>query len=164
MTTYTLRRQQYVDRPADDVFAFFSNAENLDLITPPHLRFAILTSTPIEMRPGTVIDYRLRWRGVPIRWRTRIEQWDPSRRFVDVQLKGPYRLWHHTHLFEPLNAGTMMTDIVRYALPFGPLGRIVHAAFVQRDVEMIFEYRRRRIDELFAEHSFELTPERPHRR
>jgi ligand-binding SRPBCC domain-containing protein len=163
MAIHTLRQKQYVHRPTDEVFAFFSSAENLDLLTPPHLRFVILTPTPIEMRPGTLIDYRLRWRGIPVRWRTRIEEWEPGRHFVDVQLKGPYRLWHHSHWFKPHNGGTMMTDIVRYALPLGPLGRIVHAAIVQRDVEMIFAYRRRRINELFADRSFELTPERPPR-
>ena len=95
------------------------------------------------MRPGTVIDYRLRLHGVPVRWRTRIEVWDPPRRFVDVQLHGPYALWEHTHTFEPDGDGAVVIrDRVRYALPLGPLGRIAHAVFVRRDVERIFDHRR----------------------
>ena len=94
------------------------------------------------MGEGTVIDYRLRVRGVPIRWTARIVEWKPATRFTDVQLRGPYRLWHHTHTFEPRDDGTVIRDVVRYALPFGPVGAIAHALLVRRDLERIFDYRR----------------------
>ena len=94
------------------------------------------------MRPGALIEYRLRLHGVPISWRTTIAVWDPPRRFVDVQLSGPYRLWHHTHQFSPHAEGTEMRDLVRYALPLGALGRVAGGAFVRRDLERIFDFRR----------------------
>jgi ligand-binding SRPBCC domain-containing protein len=98
---------------------------------------------------GTQIRYRLSLHGAPVSWTTEIRRWDPPRRFIDVQLSGPYRLWHHTHRFEAFDGGTRMSDVVRYRLPFGPLGRLVNALVVRRDVEGIFEYRNRRIAEIF---------------
>jgi ligand-binding SRPBCC domain-containing protein len=148
---HVLRREQWLPRPIDEVFAFFSDARNLEAITPPWLGFRILTPGPIEMKAGTTIRYQIRLRGLPLRWLTEIQRWDPPREFVDVQLRGPYRLWHHTHRFEPVDGGTMVHDVVRYALGFGPIGRLVHAWTVRRDVEAIFDYRARRMEELFGE-------------
>lgn len=120
------------------LFPFFADAANLEAITPPWLRFRITTPSPIEMRVGTSIDYRLRLRGVPIRWRTRIEAWDPPLRFVDRQERGPYRLWRHEHVFERVAAGTRMIDRVAYAAPGGVF---VERLLVRRDVARIFAFR-----------------------
>jgi ligand-binding SRPBCC domain-containing protein len=129
------------------VFPFFSEAQNLEVITPPWLKFEVLTPAPIAMRVGTLIDYRIRIHGVPIRWRTEIAEWQPPARFVDVQLRGPYRLWHHTHSFEESAGGTLCVDRVRYR-PRG--GALVHWLFVRRDVERIFEFRRHKMSELLG--------------
>lgn len=144
-----LERVQRVPRPLDEVFAFFEDARNLEAITPPFLRFRILTSPPITMSAGALIDYRLHLFGVPLRWRTRIESYEPGRSFVDVQIAGPYRLWRHLHEFTPVPGGTEIRDRVDYTLPFGPLGRLVHRAFVKRTLARIFDYRRDTIDRLF---------------
>jgi len=109
----------------------------------------LAASTP-KLQSGTTIDYRLSLRGVPVRWRSIIEQWLPSRRFVDRQVKGPYRTWVHTHEFEPRAGGTLVRDHVRYALPFGPLGNVVAGGYVARDLERIFAYRRARLRELLG--------------
>jgi ligand-binding SRPBCC domain-containing protein len=137
----TLTREQILPGAPDEVFAFFADAFNLEAITPAWLRFRIVTPGPVRMAPGTLIEYRLALHRVPIRWLTRIEVWEPGRRFVDVQVRGPYRHWHHTHSFEPRAGGTLVRDTVRYALPLGPLGRLAHAAFVRRDLERIFDFR-----------------------
>jgi ligand-binding SRPBCC domain-containing protein len=147
---HLLERVQTIPRPLGDVFRFFADAFNLEAITPPFLRFRVVTPPPIVMAAGTLIDYRLRLFGLPFRWRTRIEQFEPEAGFVDVQLRGPYRMWHHTHAFEALGATTRMRDRVRYVLPLGPLGRLAHAALVRRTLDAIFDYRRDRISELFA--------------
>ncbi len=141
MKVHSLEREQHLPRPPAEAFEFFGDARNLEAITPPWLGFRIVTPEPIEMAAGTLLEYRLKLHGVPVGWRTRIEQWQPPLRFVDVQLSGPYRLWHHTHEFEPEGEGTRMTDVVRYALPLGPLGEIAHAVLVRRDVEAIFDHR-----------------------
>lgn len=145
MRVYRLHREQVVGRPVNEVFAFFSEARNLELITPPWLRFEVLTPEPIEMAPGVLIDYRLRLRGVPLRWSSRIEAWEADRGFVDRQVRGPYRLWHHRHEFAAHPAGTIVRDDVRYALPFGPLGRLAHALIVRRDLQRIFDHRRQAV-------------------
>ncbi len=150
MHTYRLRREQLVGQSPNDVFRFFADAGNLDELTPKWLRFEVVTPRPIEMKPGALIDYRLRWHGLPIEWVTRIEEWSPPHRFVDTQIRGPYKLWHHTHEFEAVDGGTRMSDVVRYALPLGPIGRVAHALAVRRDVAKIFDYRQRRIAELFG--------------
>jgi hypothetical protein len=125
------------------VFPFFGDARNLEAITPPLLRFRVLTPDPIEMRVGTLIQYRLRLHGLPISWLTSIQAWDPPHRFVDVQVRGPYALWHHTHTFAPDgDGGTVMRDVVRYAIGFGPLGDLANRLFVARDVAAIFDFRR----------------------
>lgn len=146
MKEYTLTRELWLPRPRDEVFPFFAEARNLEVLTPSWLQFEVLTPAPIEMRPGTLIDYRIRVHGVPIRWRTEIAEWRPPRRFVDVQVRGPYILWHHTHTFEERDGGTLCRDLVRY-YPRG--GALVNWLFVRRDVERIFAYRARRMTELF---------------
>ncbi len=149
MKIKTLERRQRVDLPIAEAFEFYGDARNLERITPPWLGFRVTTPAPIEMRAGTLIEYRLKLHGVPVRWRTRIEVWEAPHRFVDVQLSGPYSLWHHTHWFEPAGeAATIITDRVRYAIPFGPLGALASALFVDRDVERIFDYRRDAVAEL----------------
>ncbi|MBI1189428.1 MAG: CDP-paratose 2-epimerase [Tepidisphaera sp.] len=133
--------------PRARLFPFFADAANLNLITPPWVHFRILTPMPVEMREGTLLDYRIRLRGVPIRWRTRISAWEPDRRFVDEQLKGPYYLWRHEHTFEVRDGGTLCRDRVTYSHPGGAL---VHKWLVGPDVAKIFEYRQSRLLELFG--------------
>lgn len=147
---HTLRREQWIPRPVDEVFAFFSDARNLEQITPPRLGFRIMTPGPIRIASGTRIHYRLSLHGFPLGWTTEIRQWEPPFRFADVQLDGPYRLWHHTHRFEPKDGETLMTDMVRYRLPLGILGRAMHLMKVRRDVERIFDFRLERIREVFG--------------
>ena len=147
MKTHVLEREQLLPGRPEDVFPFFADARNLEAITPPLLRFEVVTPDPIEMRVGTLIQYRLRLRGVPVSWLTSIQAWDPPHRFVDVQVRGPYALWHHTHTFEDAGDGrTRMRDVVRYAIGFGPLGDVAHRLFVGRDVEAIFDFRRAALD------------------
>jgi ligand-binding SRPBCC domain-containing protein len=139
---HTIHREQRLEGTPGDVFPFFGDAANLEAITPPWLGFHVVTPRPIDMREGTLIEYRLKLRGLPISWLTRIEEWVPGERFVDAQLNGPYKLWHHTHEFEADGPDhTLMRDTVRYALPFGPLGEVAHRLFVARDLERIFDYR-----------------------
>jgi ligand-binding SRPBCC domain-containing protein len=145
-----LERRQVIRRPRPDVFAFFADARNLEALTPPWLLFGLTSDGAIEMGAGTLIAYRMRVHGVPVRWLTRIEQWQPESGFVDRQLRGPYRLWHHTHVFEPHPEGTLMLDRVRYALPLGPLGQLAHVAIVRRDLRRIFDYRRERVARLLG--------------
>jgi ligand-binding SRPBCC domain-containing protein len=147
---HRLEREQRVAAAPAEVFDFFSRARNLETLTPPWLRFEVRTAEPIVMRQGTRIEYRLRLHCVPLRWVSRIEEWHPGRGFVDCQVHGPYCLWHHRHEFEPHERGTMVRDIVHYSLPLGPFGALVHAAFVRRDLEAVFDYRRRQIDRLAA--------------
>ena len=136
-----LQRVQILPRPRDEVFAFFEDARNLEAITPTFLRFRVVTPGPIAMRAGALIEYRLSLFGAPFGWQTEIEIYEPTRRFVDRQLRGPYRVWRHTHEFEDVAGGTRMTDHVEYELPLGPLGDIAHALFVKRTVAKIFDYR-----------------------
>jgi ligand-binding SRPBCC domain-containing protein len=140
---HVLERSQRVGLPPQRAFEFFADAHNLERITPPWLGFRVLTPAPIEMREGALIEYRLRLHGVPLRWRTRIDVWEPPLRFIDRQLSGPYALWEHTHSFEPAGEeATTIRDVVRYSLPLGPLGDVARRLFVKRDVERIFDYRR----------------------
>jgi ligand-binding SRPBCC domain-containing protein len=141
MREHVLHRTQHLPGTPAEVFGFFADAQNLEAITPPWLGFRIATPAPIAMGVGALIEYRLRLHGIPVRWRTRIEEWEPGVRFVDRQLSGPYALWHHTHEFEPAGDGTLMRDTVRYALPLGPLGELARRAFVRRDLERIFDFR-----------------------
>lgn len=149
MKTHTLIRKQFVPRPLEEVFSFFQRPENLAVITPPWLGFRILTPMPIEMEQGTIIDYTIKWMGMPVRWTTMITSYRAPHTFVDQQLKGPYSLWHHTHTFIEKDGGTEMTDTVRYVLPFGILGDVAHAVVVQSQLEKIFDYRRKVIEQVF---------------
>jgi ligand-binding SRPBCC domain-containing protein len=140
---HVLTREQRLQGTPDEVFPFFADAGNLEAITPPWLAFGVVTPRPIEMRVGTLIEYRLKLHGLPISWLTRIEEWEPGVRFVDAQLQGPYKLWHHTHEFVPDGPEhTLMRDTVRYALPFAPFSEVARRAFVARDLERIFDFRR----------------------
>ncbi|MFH1279033.1 MAG: SRPBCC family protein [Candidatus Eisenbacteria bacterium] len=148
MKIFTLDREQTVPFPLGKVFPFFADARNLERITPPFLRFRVVTPAPIEMKTGAIIDYRLRVHGLPLLWRSEITVWEPPRRFVDVQRKGPYRMWEHEHSFREGRGGTVIRDLVRYAVPGGAL---VHRFFVGPDVERIFRYRESVIDRILAE-------------
>ena len=151
---HTLRREQRLPGTPEEVFPFFSDADNLEAITPPWLAFHVVTPRPIDMGVGTLIEYKLRLRGIPVSWLTRIEVWEPGVRFVDAQLSGPYKLWHHTHEFEPDgDSGTIMRDVVRYALPYWPLGEVAHALLVKRDLARIFDFRAQEVPRRVA-----LTP------
>ena len=148
---HVLERVQLIPRPRREVFPFFADARNLERITPPWLRFRIVTDGDIPMAPGTLIDYRLSLYGVPFSWRTCIERFEPGVAFVDRQVRGPYRLWHHTHTFEDAGRGaTRMTDRVEYELPMGPLGSVAHAAFVRHALARIFDYRREAVERALA--------------
>jgi ligand-binding SRPBCC domain-containing protein len=147
---WVLERAQLVPRRREDVFAFFSDAHNLEAITPGFLRFRIVTPGPIELAPGALIAYRLSLFGVPFSWRTRIDELVPGERFVDVQLAGPYRRWRHLHTFEDAPGGTLVRDRVDYELPFGPLGTLAHALLVRPSLARIFAHRAARIAELLA--------------
>lgn len=149
--TYLRVWEQWVPRAPEALWPFFCDAHNLEQITPPFLRFRVLGRSSGEIGAGSLIDYRLRLDGVPIRWQSRIEAWDPPRAFVDTQVKGPYRLWHHTHEFEPVGAGTLLRDTVRYQLRGGWLGRLAAGGRVASYVERIFDYRARKIDQLFGQ-------------
>jgi len=150
MNTCVFRAEQFVARPLDEVFEFFSQAENLQQLTPEWLHFRILSVEPSPVRTGTMIRYSLRWRIFPIHWTSEIVVWDPPHGFVDEQRKGPYRLWHHEHRFAPEGNGTRITDEVRYALPFGVLGRVAHKLKVKKDVEDIFIYRKAAVEKIFG--------------
>ena len=148
---HVLRREQRLPGTPDEVFPFFADAGNLEAITPDWLAFSVVTPRPIEMRVGALIEYRLRLHGIPVSWLTRIEEWEPGARFVDMQLAGPYKLWHHTHEFEPDGGGgTLMRDTVRYALPLGPLGEAARRLFVARDLSAIFDHRTKRVADLLT--------------
>jgi len=139
-----LHREVMVAAPLEKTFAFFSNAANLERLTPPWLAFRIRTPLPIDMREGALIDYQIVLHGWPIPWRTRIEVWEPGVRFVDRQIVGPYRWWHHEHRFEAVSSGTRVIDHVEYV----PRMRWLSGAMVRRDVGRIFDYREERLPEL----------------
>lgn len=146
----TLEREQWVPRPPDAVFPFFSDAHNLERLTPGFLNFRILSISTPTLQQGTTIDYRITLHGIPVRWQTLIRDWNPIHSFVDVQTRGPYSRWEHTHEFEPYEGGTIIRDRVRYELPLGALGGIVGGSFVAKDVETIFDFRRSAVREIFG--------------
>ena len=148
MADYKLHRESFVPRPLDEVFDFFSKPENLEKITPPWLNFRILTGSGAAIDAGVTIAYQLRVHGIPLKWLTEIERWNPPFEFIDVQLRGPYKLWRHAHRFMAVNGGTRIEDTVEYTLPFGWMGRLVHKMQVARDIENIFDYREQRVREL----------------
>ena len=145
---FRLETVLFVPQTRERIFDFFADAYKLEQITPPWLSFSVLTPAPIPMATGTLIDYRLKLHGIPIRWRTRIAAWEPPFRFIDEQLKGPYYRWHHEHLFEPVEGGTLCRDIVDYEVPGGSL---IHKYFVRKDLEKIFSYRREKLSEILAQ-------------
>ena len=135
---FTLTAEQWLPRPLSAIFSFFADAGNLDALTPPWLRFEILVPRPIAMRVGTVIDYRLRLRGLPVRWQTEITAWQPPHRFVNEQRRGPYRVWHHEHTFVERDGGSLVG------------GALVERLFVRRDITTIFTYRQQKLAALFG--------------
>lgn len=145
-----LEREQIIRRPLPEVFEFFSRAENLERITPPWLRFRLLSRGRVEMHPGALIDYRLRLHGIPIRWTSLIEDWEHDQRFVDQQVRGPYKFWRHEHVFSEVDGGTRVQDRVNYALPLGRLGELAGLPLVRRDVTRIFDYRRGAVERLLG--------------
>ena len=147
MKTFTLTNELWLPAPPRDVFPFFADAFNLERITPPMLRFRVLTAPPIAMGKGTLLDYRVRLRGVPMHWQSEITAWEPPHRFVDEQRRGPYRLWVHEHTFAAQDGGTVARDAVRYAVPGGVL---VQRLFVEPDLRRIFEYRSAALREIFS--------------
>lgn len=150
MSEHILKRELTLDQPRAKVFEFFADAANLERITPPELNFHIITAQPIEVSQGTLIDYDLKVRGFPVRWRTEISVWRPPFEFVDRELKGPYKQWIHCHRFTELGPQkTLIEDEVRYRLPFEPLGDLFHF-LVSRELEYIFDFRQRKVAEIFA--------------
>ncbi len=145
-STWRLTTKVLLPHPRQTVFQFFSDAANLEKITPDFLNFRILTALPIEMKTGARIDYKIRLRGIPIKWRTNISLWQPNERFIDEQIRGPYRKWHHEHIFEDRGDQTLMTDLVHYRVWLGP---IIHPLMVKKDLARIFQYRQQKIVELF---------------
>ncbi len=149
MAEHVLERRQTIERPREEVFAFFADAGNLERITPPELNFHILTPQPIDIKRGALIDYRLKLRGVPLTWKTEITEWKPPVEFVDTALKSPYKQWIHLHRFTTGERGeTVMEDVVRYRLPLEPLGDLAHF-LVKKELAYIFDYRRKVINEIF---------------
>lgn len=146
--TYRLETELKLPYPRDDIFGFYADAFNLEEITPPWLNFRVLTPGPIDMHVGTLIDYKLRLHGIPIRWRTRITGWEPPYRFVDEQLRGPYHLWRHEHVFEDHDGETRVIDRVDYRVPGG---RLIHSLLVKSDLERIFSFRQEALQRVFLE-------------
>jgi ligand-binding SRPBCC domain-containing protein len=146
---HRLERSTWIPRPVEEANCFFADIANLERITPPELRFRIVSPLPVEMREGALIDFRLSLFGVPFRWRTQISRWEPPHRFVDCQLAGPYRAWIHLHEFTPERGGTRMTDRVDYLLPLGPLG-LAGLPLVRRQLARIFDFREATIQRLLG--------------
>ena len=146
MKTFLFKTQQTLEQPLTEVFEFFSDAHNLALITPPWLKFEVLTPAPIEMVVGTRIDYQLKLRGIPVRWQSEITEWNPPHAFADEQRRGPYRLWRHKHTFDETEEGIVVGDSVEYAV-WG--GGLVDKLFVRPDIEQIFAYRTEQLAEIF---------------
>lgn len=148
--TYTLAFAQQVARPLPEVFDFFSRAENLEVLTPPWLNFKILDVTPQPIQQGTLINYSLRVHGILLRWASEITKWEPPHCFVDLQLRGPYKIWRHEHRFQARDGGTLISDTISLALPLGFLGQLAYKIKVQSDVQQIFAFRENKIHTLFG--------------
>lgn len=158
MELYTLEREQFIPRPVAEVFTFFADASNLGRVTPPWLSFRILSPMPVEMRVGAQIAYQIGWHFLRLNWVSEITAWKPNRSFTDVQVRGPYSFWRHTHTFRSHDGGTIMRDTVHYRLPLGPLGRLAHRWKVRRDLDAIFDFRARQFERLL--HSPPVAPTR----
>ncbi len=146
---HTLESEIELSVTVDVVFAFFSSAENLELITPPELRFRIVTPAPVQIRQGALIDYQLSLLGIPFRWQTKITRFEPPFTFTDEQIRGPFKVWVHTHTFEPARSGTIIRDQVRYRLPLFPFGELAYL-MVRAQLKRIFEFRRQAVTELLV--------------
>jgi len=155
--TYRLECEMISGRPLHETFAVFEDPYNLAKITPPWLNFRVTSSQRVEMRSGAEIQYVIRWFGLPIRWKTRITEYDPPHKFVDEQERGPYALWRHQHTFEENPEGTRVKDRVEYRLPFGLLGVFVHAAIVRRQLLAILRYRQDELANMFRGNSRQLV-------
>lgn len=141
MKVYHLKREITVPRPREEVFAFFEGPENLSILTPQSMQFTILTPQPIKMQSGAIIDYSVKIMGFRRHWQTLITEYNPPDRFVDIQLKGPYTFWHHTHRFVDRGSKTTIIDEVKYVVPFGIIGRIINAVVIRRQLDSIFDFR-----------------------
>jgi ligand-binding SRPBCC domain-containing protein len=150
MKVYLLMREIYIRKPLSEVFSFFNRPENLAIITPKKLGFKIYTPTPIKMEKGTLIDYTIKILGFTFHWRTLITTYESPICFVDEQLTGPYAFWNHQHTFSEYNEGTLMKDMVHYALPLGYIGILAHEFFVKKQINYIFDYRTKIINDLFS--------------
>jgi ligand-binding SRPBCC domain-containing protein len=149
MADHVLDARVWIGRSRPEVFAFFADPSNLSRVTPPSLRVGLVTPTQ-AMAAGSVLDYRLRWYGVPLSWRTYVREYDPPFRFLDVQLQGPYARWEHRHRFLEADGGTVVEDRVVYRLPLGVVGRVLHAGFVRRQLHAAWDFRTRRLSELLG--------------
>ena len=156
MKIYELNKTQFINQPIDIVFNFFSKPENLALITPSKLAFKILTPTPIMITKGTLIDYTIRLMKFSVHWRTLITKYNPPHEFVDEQIKGPYKFWHHTHTFKVIDSGVEISDTVTYSIPMGILGQVLHQIWIKKELEKIFDYRKMVIDRLFTTNESEI--------
>ena len=153
ITSYELKRNQFIPQPIEQVFSFFSKPENLELITPRNLHFSILTSIPIDMKTGQVIDYLIRLKGIKICWSSIISSYDPPHSFVDEQIRGPFSSWIHSHGFKEKNGGTIIMDQIEYSIPLKLIGRIANYIFVEKDLGYIFDYREKVIMDIFNNYS-----------
>jgi len=138
-----------INKPLSEVFEFFSNAENLNKITPPDMQFKILTPLPIIIKKGTLIDYKIKVNGIPLNWQTEITEFEVNKRFIDKQLKGPYRVWIHEHTFEEKDGKTIMNDHVQFLSPGWFLEPIINKLFIEKKVKGIFAYREKILTNLF---------------
>ena len=152
MAVQTIKFQQQVPASGEVVWAFFSDPRNLATITPEYMNFRVLNEEPLsEIYPGMIIRYKVSpIMKLPMFWMTEITAVRRYRLFVDVQRRGPYKLWHHQHLFEENDQGVLMTDLVNYELPLGPLGSLAHSLFVRRQLQEIFNFRRAKVKEIFG--------------
>jgi ligand-binding SRPBCC domain-containing protein len=147
----TLIKESVINRPLEEVFDFFSNAENLNLLTPAELEFKILTPTPIKMESGAIIDYSIKLGGIKFKWKTEITVWEPPYRFVDIQIKGPYGLWMHEHTFTKNGSSTIVKDKVDYISRGWFLEPLIHKLFVQKKLANIFDYRQNKLNLIFKD-------------
>ena len=154
MKLYTLESNQFINKPIEEVFQFFSKPENLSVITPAKLGFKILSPNPIKMGVGRLIDYNIYLLGIPKHWRTLITDYEPPNIFVDQQIKGPYAMWHHTHTFHKVKGGGEIKARVGYSIPFGFLGRLLNYLWIKRDLNNIFLHRKKVIDKLFENNDY----------
>lgn len=147
----TLERESVIKAPIEEVFSFFGKAENLNIITPPQLKFDIVTPLPITIKEGTIIDYKIKISGLSFNWRTKITEWEPPRRFIDIQTRGPYKMWVHEHTFIADGNKTIMKDKVNYISKGWFLEPLIQRFFVRKKVEDIFDYRQKKLSAIFKD-------------